>query len=265
MAGAAASKAEQAAPALEAFLRDRAAAPVGAGPGQEAASAQEGKGEPGGSLASPARRRARQAGSTVAQAPAAGAPPRLRHAKRRFHRLAATGPAATVAAFRVAALGAGTIPWRLDGGSLEGDRFHLLADPPRRTSSPAGARVPAGQPRDAVGRRHAVAVARAGHGRGCPFDLHALAPAPPAILLLGPDHPGALACPWRRWGTAQALRHGAPCAAPTRTPASQVAAGEGRFQLSSWSADWAPWRAFERSRAGWPALRFDVQPGHGAS
>ncbi len=55
-----------------------------------------------------------------------------------------------------------------------------------------------------------------------------------------------------------------PDTAPTRTPAPKLAAGEDRLQLSFWSADWTPWRAFERIRADWPALRFDLQPQYDA-
>ena len=51
----------------------------------------------------------------------------------------------------------------------------------------------AGQLREAVEHRHAVALARIGHSRACPFDLHALVPVPAAVPLLGPDHPDALA------------------------------------------------------------------------
>ena len=60
--------------------------------------------------------------------------------------------------------------------------------------------------------------------------------------------------------TTQALRHVAPDTAPTRAPAPKLAVGEDRLQLSFWSADWTPWRALERIRADWPALRFDLQP-----
>ncbi len=194
----------------------------------------------------------------------AGAPLRPPHTDWLLHRLTVTGPAATVAAFRAASSGAGTIPWRLDLDSLEEDWFHLLVNPAGRTLSLAGARVLARQLRDAVEHRHAVAVARVGRIRACPFDLHALAPVPTAILQLGPDHPHALAWLWQHWGTTQALRHVASDTAPTRTPALKLAAGEDRLPLSFWSADWTPWRAFERIRATWPTLRFDLQPQYDA-
>ncbi len=122
----------------------------------------------------------------------------------------------------------------------------------------------AGQLRDAVEHRHAVAVARVGHSRACPLDLDTLLPVPAAILLLGPDHPDALDWHWQHWGTTQALRHVAPGTAPTRGPTSELAAGEDRLQLCFWSADWTPWRASERIRTDWPALRFDLQPQYNA-
>ena len=76
------------------------------------------------------RQRATQAGLTAVQAFAAGAPLRLPHTDWLAHRLAVTGPVTILmSAFRAAASGAGTIPWRLDGDSLEEDWFHLLAQP----------------------------------------------------------------------------------------------------------------------------------------
>ncbi len=264
MARSAASKAERAAEALDAFLRDRPAADVSADPGQAAMSSQEGDGAVGDDGGIPIQRRALPAGSAPGQTFAAGAPLRLPHTDWLCHRLVVTGPVASLAAFRAAASGAGTIPWRLDGDSLDEDWFHLLVDPAHRVLSLAGARVLAGQLREAVEHRHAVAVARVGHSRACPLDLHALAPAPAAVLLLGPDHPDALAWLWQHWGTTQALRHVALDTAPTRTPAPELAAGEHWLQLSFWSADWTPWRAFERIRADWPSLRFDLQPHYDA-
>ena len=260
MARSAATRADRAAEALDAFLRARPAAATSVDPGQALAASRESgatlEGDPG-----PAPRRgARQAGPAVPQAFAARAPLQLPHTDWVFHRLTVTGPTAAIAAFRAAASGAGTIPWQLDGDSLEEDWFHLLVNPAHRALSLAGARVLAAQLREAVEHRHAVAVARVGHSRACPFDLHALVPVPAAVLLHGPDHPDALAWLWQHWGTTQALRHVAAITAPGRTPAPTLAAGQGRLQLSFWSADWTPWRAFERIRADWPTLRFDLQP-----
>ncbi len=106
--------------------------------------------------------------------------------------------------------------------------------------------------------------ARVGHSRACPFDLHALVPVPTAILQLGPDHPDALAWLWQHWGTTQALRHVAIGHGAHPDTGPKLAAGEDRLPLSFWSADWTPWRAFERIRADWPALRFDLQPQYDA-
>ena len=264
MARSAASRADFAAAALDAFLRDRPAAAVSPDPDQTAVFSPEGEGRLGEDVSLPPKERTRQVGSVAIQTSVTGAPLRLPHTDWLYHRLPVTGPVATVAAFRAAAAGAGTIPWRLDLDSLEEDWFHLLVNPAHRALSLAGARVLAGQLRDAVEHRQAVAVARVGHSRACPFDLHALVPVPAAVLHLGPDHPDALVWLWQHWGTTQALRHVTPDTSPTRTPAPELAAGEDRLPLSFWSADWTPWRALARIRADWPGLRFDVQPQYDA-
>ncbi len=260
MSRSAASKAEQAAEVLDTFLRERPTVAVSADPGPAPVSSQEGERALGENVGLPPQRQAGQAGPAVVQAFAAETPLRLPHTDWLFHRLVVTGPVANLAAFRAAASGTGTIPWRIDCDGLEEDWFHLLVNPAHRALSLAGARVLASQLRDAVEHRHAVAIARVGHIRPCPLDLHALVPVPAAILQLGPDHSDALAWLWQHWGTTQALRHVAPDTAPTRTSAPMLAAGEGSLQLNLWSADWTPWRAFERVRADWPALHFDVQP-----
>ncbi len=263
MARSAASRADLAAEALDAFLRDRPAAAIGADPGEASASSWEGEGALV-DVGLPPRRGAEQASPAAAQPWTAGTLLRLPHTDWLFHRLVVTGSAAAVAAFRATASGAGTIPWRLDPDSLEEDWFHLLVNPAHRVLSLAGARVLAGQLREAVEHRHAVAVARVGHSRACPFDVHALVPVPAAVLQLGPDHPDALAWLWQHWGTTQALRHVAWDTALTRVSAPELAAGVNRLRLSFWAADWTPWRAFGRIRADWPALRFDLQPQYNA-
>ncbi len=264
MARSAADKADRAAEALDAFLRDRSAATLSADRAQAAVPPQEGDGALGDDVGSSPRRATWQSGPAAAQPWTAGAPLRLPHTDWLVHRLMVTGPTAALAAFGAAAMGAGTIPWRLDADSLAEDWFHLLVNPAHRALSLAGARVLAGQLREAVEHRHAVAVDRVGHSRACPFDLHSLVPVPAAVLQLGPDHPDALSWLWQHWGTTQALRHVAADTAPTRTPAPKLAVGENRLKLSFWSADWTPWRAFERIRADWPALRFDLQPQYDA-
>jgi hypothetical protein len=198
---------------------------------------------------------------------ASAAPLRLPHTDWLQHRLTISGPEGKVAAFRAAAAGAGIIPWQLDLDALAEDWFLLLAAPPapqQRTVSLAGARVLAGQLREAVAARQAAACARVGRSRACPFDLHALLPVPDAILQLGPDHPDALSWLWRHWGTTEALRHVAEepdAAGDPRRPA----AGEAVFRVDFWSADWTPWFALLRLRAAWPALRFDIRPSYDAA
>jgi len=180
------------------------------------------------------------------------------------HRLVVTGATAAIADFQANACGAGAIPWTLDLDRVEEDLFHLLLAPPapqRRRLSLAGARVLAGQLRDAVRLRHDAATARVGSSRACPFDLYALVPVPADILRLGPDHPDALAWLWTHWGTTDALRHVAIEPAPAlRTP---LPAGTATVQLTFWSADWTPWRALAAAAARRPALRFDVRPTYG--
>ena len=113
-----------------------------------------------------------------------------------------------------------------------------------RTLSLEGARMLAGELRDAVARRHALAVARVGHDKRCCFDLHALVPVPSDILWLGPDHPDALQWLWERWGTTETLRHVA--LAPDR---DETMLEETVFRVSFWVADWTPWRALSRHQS----------------
>jgi hypothetical protein len=138
---------------------------------------------------------------------------------------------------------------------MEEDFFQRLMAPGAgqvRTLSLDGARLLAAELRDAVARRHALAVARVGRSSACPFDLHALVPVPADVLRLGPDHPDAMAWLWTHWGTTQALRH----------VVSRQSPGVSRqaFAISFWAADWTPWRALAIVRAAWPALQIDVRP-----
>jgi hypothetical protein len=111
-----------------------------------------------------------------------------------------------------------------------------------------------------------VAVARVGHSRACPFDLHALVPVPAAILQRGPDHPDAIGWLWQHWGTTQALRHVAPDTASLKGDGFQQPAEKDLLllRLRFWSADWTPWRALQRIQADSPALRFDIRLDYGA-
>ncbi|HEY3848480.1 MAG TPA: hypothetical protein VGL95_15340, partial [Acetobacteraceae bacterium] len=165
---------------------------------------------------------------------------------------------------RAAAAGAGIIPWQLDRDRIAEDCFHLLAAPPppqQRSLNLAGARILAGQLRDAVARRHELALARVGHSRACPFDLHALVPVPGEILRRGPDDVVSLGWLWQHWGTTQALRHVADeTVAAGEARRRQSGAGAEDMRLRFWSADWSPWRALRQIAACWPALRFDLRP-----
>jgi hypothetical protein len=142
--------------------------------------------------------------------------------------------------------------------------LRLVAPPPQqqRSLSLAGARILAGQLRDAAARRHDLALARVGHSRACPFDLHALLPVPADILRRGPDDPVALAWLWAHWGTTDALRHvtAAPAAVPDRRRWTAACARD--MAITFWSADWSPWRALAAIGEGFPGLRFDLQPSY---
>lgn len=172
-----------------------------------------------------------------------------------YHHLTVTGPAEQIAPFRQAAAGAGVIPWTLDLDRMEEDVFQRLMASGAgqvRTLSLDGARLLAAELRDAVARRHALAVARVGRSTDCPFDLFSIVPVPPEILRLGPDHPDALSWLWTHWGTTQTLRHVA------RRQSSGVSGQT--FALSFWSADWTPWRALQTVRGNWPELHIEVRP-----
>ena len=191
------------------------------------------------------------------------APMRLPHPDWLHHRLVVSGPAEAVTAFRTAAAGCGIIPFPLDLDRLEEDAFHLLIAPPppqRRSLSAAGARVLAGQLREAAGRRHAAAMARLGRSTACPFDLHALLPVPDAILLLGSDHADAVQWLWQHWGSTQALRHVQEDRFAILGRHPVLRRDPGALHLSFWSADWTPWRALASIFHQWPALRFQIRP-----
>ena len=183
-----------------------------------------------------------------------------------YHHLCVTGAPDDVATFRAAAAGAGVIPWTHDHGAAAEDWFHRLAAPPepqRRTLSLEGARILAGQLRDAAEARGRLVAERAPASRACPLDLHRLLPVPARILRLGPDSAEARAWLWTTWGTTEALR--GVVALPVPGPGQPRREAPGLVWVGFWSADWTPWHAVVALRARWPGLHFDVRPlyGHG--
>ncbi|MBO1074660.1 hypothetical protein [Roseomonas marmotae] len=177
------------------------------------------------------------------------------------HLLTISGPAAEMARFRVAAAGAGVIPWVLDLAGMEEDWLLQLAAPEedRPAISLSGAKILARRLREAAAANQARALSRLDQDRRCPFDLHRLVPVPPTVLALGPDHPQALAWLWSHWGTTRALRQvrllpGGQDRRSTRTD---------RMDVEFWSADWSPWRALARLRRDWPVLVLDLRPQYG--
>jgi hypothetical protein len=177
-----------------------------------------------------------------------------------YHHLQVHGEPDAVAAFRAAAAGAGVIPWRSDLTQAAEDWFHHLVAPPppqQRSLSLEGARILAGQLREAAEARQHLVAERAAGSRACPVDLHRLLPVPERLLRLGPDHPASLAWLWENWGTTQALRQVVELPVPGR---GQPRRDPGLFWVGFWAADWTPWRALLTLRARWPGLRFEIRP-----
>ena len=185
----------------------------------------------------------------------------LPHTDWLYHHFRITGEPAEVAALRAAAAGAGVIPWTHDLGPAAEDWFHLLAVPPapqRRSLSLEGARILAGQLRDAAEARQRLVAERTAASRACPLDLHRLLPVPARLLRLGPEAAETRAWLWAHWGTTQALRGVVPLPAPGR--GAPHPPNPGLWWVGFWSADWTPWRAIQQLRARWPALRLEVRP-----
>jgi hypothetical protein len=178
-----------------------------------------------------------------------------------YHHLRVTGEADAVAAFRTAAAGAGVIPWTHDLYSAADAWFDLLVAPPppqRRSLSIEGARMLAGQLRDAAEAHQRRVATRATIGSGCPLDLHRLLPVPAALLHLGPEHPATRAWLWEHWGTTWPLR--GVVALPVPRSGQPRRHDDRLFWVGFWSADWSPWPALAMLRVRWPALRFELQP-----
>lgn len=165
------------------------------------------------------------------------------------------GPAAAIAALKAEAAGSGLVPWIYDYDRREEAFFLWLAAPHsgRRGLSIAAAHSLARQLREAEWTLHETAAARAGMGRAVPFDLHALAPVPGAVLRLGPDDPDALRWLWEHWGTTWTLRRVELMA---DTPA--------RFAVRFFSADWTPWPVLRLIAARHPDLHMTVDVDYAA-
>ena len=177
-----------------------------------------------------------------------------------YHHLTVTGLAGAVEEFAGAARGSGRIPWRFDGARFEEDVFHLAAAVPatERSLSIEGCHRLARQFRSLVEAHQARAAARVGHGRECPFDLHALLPVPAETLALGATHPDALAWLATHWGVTDRLRQvvlrpGAT--AGRRLPRGHAAIGYGFF-----TAGETPHRAIAALGVGFSPLRFALVP-----
>ncbi len=174
-----------------------------------------------------------------------------------YQHLRITGPAAELMALRIAARGPGIIPWLRDHATLEEDLFVLLMRDQQRDGPSLGAasaHTLAGRLRQLVQRQDAQAEAY--DVPLVPFDLQAVLPVPPDLLMAGPDETGADSWLWRHWGTTQALRQvrEADIVPPSDGQAEAV------WQLQFWSADWSPWPAMVALARRWPALRFQLRP-----
>jgi hypothetical protein len=177
-----------------------------------------------------------------------------------YHHLTIAGPADAVAAFAAAARGAGVTPWRLNFAMLEEDIFNMAASQPAvgRNLTIAGCRILARQFRERVEQRQGRAIALVGHGRSCPFDLHALLPVPDPVLQLGPTHPDALAWLAARWGVTDRLRQVALLPRPKagrHLPKDHSVIGYGFFTGGE-----TPQAAIATLGARWPMLRLVLQP-----
>ncbi|MFL1463392.1 hypothetical protein ACI6QG_14395 [Roseococcus sp. DSY-14] len=180
-----------------------------------------------------------------------------RHTDWLYHHLRAEGPPAAVAAFRAAAAGPGLLPWEDELGPAEEDWFlRAMVQPPgRRRLGLEDTRRLAALLRGALEERRARRPALPAR---VAFDLHALLPVPPALLRRGPEDPAALAWLRAHWGVTQGLR-GVVELPPARRdrPRRHL---PGLFWVGFFSADWSPWPALLRLRAGHPALQLTLRP-----
>ena len=173
------------------------------------------------------------------------------------HVLTVSGPAEDLAAFRLAAVGPGLIPWVTDYDRLEEDWMNALLTPPpsERGISVEGARILAGQLRERIEQQDQRAAEAVFGSLACPLDLHVLVPVPSRILRLGPDDPAAIAWLWENWTTTWALRGVEEIEADHGIP---VPDGHDARYYRFWSADWAPWNALLAIRSRWPSINVQV-------
>ena len=176
-----------------------------------------------------------------------------------FHHLTINGPAATVDSFATAARGSGITPWQLDYAAIEDDIFVRAVSQPasRRNLTVEGCRILARQFREKIEMRQARAAALVGQSLACPFDLHALLPVPPAILLLGPTHPTALSWLAAHWGITDRLRQ--VSLRDKATTGRRLPAGHAVIGYSFFTHRETPQAAIDQLAARWPALRFVLQ------
>ena len=177
-----------------------------------------------------------------------------------YHRLTVSGPAETLQNFAGAAGGSGEIPWRFDGDRFEEDIFHRAATVPaaQRGLSIEGCHRLARQFRSLVEAHQARVAARVGHGKDCPFDLHALLPVPGAILALGATHPDALAWLAAHWGVTDRLRQAA--LRPGATAGRRLPCGHAVISYGFFTSGDTPHRAIATLGGRFPALRFALVP-----
>ena len=168
------------------------------------------------------------------------------------NRLAISGPADPITRFRAAAQGTNCIPWHLD---LNAEEARLFA--PMASAGPE-ASVLARELREAVAARHDRMLAGWAGPGACPLDLHRLIPVPPSILRLGEDDPAAQGWLRSHWGTQLALRQVRVLPGVDRRLRRSA-----KLTYEFYAADWSPWQALLRLRAGWPALVFDLRPDYG--
>jgi hypothetical protein len=155
--------------------------------------------------------------------------------------------------------GRGALPWRLEAARLEEDIFHLAASQPRavRSLTVESCRILARQFRVRVEERAAMASARIGRSRACPFDLHSL-PVPATVLELSPTHPEALAWLSQHWGLTDNPRQVAE--RPLATTGRRLPSGHRVIGYSFFTAGETPDAAVAQLRLRWPALRFRLKP-----